>query len=714
MVVPVEPMTTRSSASVPPFAELDMPEQNLRRYVRERRLAWPSFFTVLARLVTFGGALALTVYATLEMIAVVSVGIVSVLQWAMVALFTITFAWIALPATAAVSGVLFGWVRRRAKADLRVEQRTALVMPVYNENPAGTFAALVAMAEALIEQNATGFEIFVLSDTTRPEIYIKETAAYHVLREKLGERMRVWYRRRSDNVGRKVGNLHDFVTRWGGRYDFMVVLDADSILAPETLVTLVREMAADPNLGLLQTVPRLVGGRTLYARLQQFAGRVYGPIVARGMASWQGDDGNYWGHNAIVRVRAFAAAAGLPILPGKKPFGGAILSHDFVEAALLRRAGWAVRMLPTLGGSWEDSPPSLLDSAARDRRWAQGNIQHLAVILSQGFTWSNRVHMGIGVMSYLASPLWFALLIVGLGTAGHIATVQFEYFTDELSLFPRWPLFDSERMIRLFIIAMATLFTPKVLGVLRSFVDGELLRKVNPLRVVLGAVVETLLSALYAPIMMMMQVRQVSEILIGQDSGWTTQSRKHARRPWGMLFRRHWLQMLSGIVVSVVLLYVSPPLFLWMAPALVGLVLALPLSAASGSVLLAKAGRLLGLLTVPEEVNVPRVIAARDEAEARLEELLEGVTIERLLSDELARQRHFAAVQPRPAATRGHPDVMFITARAKLGDAHTAAEALSWLSPPERLAVLGDRDLFHVLVRLVNPDVPDRPALRSA
>ena len=714
MVVPVEPMTTRSSASVPPFAELDMPEQNLRRYVRERRLAWPSFFTILARLVTFGGALALTVYATLEMIAVVSVGIVSVLQWAMVALFAITFAWIALPATAAVSGVLFGWVRRRAKADLRVEQRTALVMPVYNENPAGTFAALVAMAEALIEQNATGFEIFVLSDTTRPEIYVKETAAYHVLREKLGERMRVWYRRRSDNVGRKVGNLHDFVTRWGGRYDFMVVLDADSILAPETLVTLVREMAADPNLGLLQTVPRLAGGRTLYARLQQFAGRVYGPIVARGIASWQGDDGNYWGHNAIVRVRAFAAAAGLPILPGKKPFGGAILSHDFVEAALLRRAGWAVRMLPTLGGSWEDSPPSLLDSAARDRRWAQGNIQHLAVILSQGFTWSNRVHMGIGVMSYLASPLWFALLIVGLGTAGHIATVQFEYFTDELSLFPRWPLFDSERMIRLFIIAMSTLFTPKILGVLRAFVDGELLRKVNPLRVVLGAAVETILSALYAPIMMMMQVRQVSEILIGQDSGWTTQSRKHARRPWGMLFRRHWLQMLSGIVVSVVLLYVSPPLFLWMAPALVGLVLALPLSAASGSALLAKAARLLGLLTVPEEVNVPRVIAARDEAEARLEELLEGVTIERLLSDELARQRHFAAVQPRPAATRGHPDVMFITARAKLGDAHTAAEALSWLSPPERLAVLGDRDLFHVLVRLVNPDVPDRPALRSA
>jgi membrane glycosyltransferase len=691
-----------------------MPEQNLRRYVRERRLGWPSFKTLLARLVTFGGALALTVYATVEMVAVVSVGIVSVLQWAMVGLFAITFGWIALAACAAVSGVLFGGVRRRANAETRVEQRTALVMPVYNENPAGTFAALLAMGEELVEHNAAGFEIFVLSDTTRPDVYIKETAAYHVLREKLGDRMRVWYRRRPDNVGRKVGNIHDFVTNWGGRYDFMIVLDADSLLAPDTLVTLAREMAADPNLGLLQTVPRLAGGRTLFARLQQFAGRVYGPIVARGMASWQGNDGNYWGHNAIIRVRAFAAAAGLPHLPGKKPFGGAILSHDFVEAALLRRAGWAVRMLPTLGGSWEDSPPSLLDVAARDRRWAQGNIQHLAVIWSQGFTWSNRMHMAIGVMSYLASPLWFALIVVGLGTAGHIATVQFEYFTDELSLFPRWPLFDSERMIRLFLIAMATLLTPKLLGVLRSLFDRELLLKVNPVRVVLGTVAETVVSALYAPIMMMMQVRQVSEILIGQDSGWATQSRKHARTPWGTLFRRHWLQMFSGLVVSVVLLYVSFPLFLWMSPALLGLVLALPLSAASGSVVLAKLARVFGFLTIPEEVNVPRVIALRDEAEARLEDMLEGVTIERLLSDEVARQRHFAAVLPRPPATRGHPDVMFITARAKLGDAHTAAEALSWLSPPERLAVLGDRDLFHVLVRLVNPDVPERPALRSA
>jgi membrane glycosyltransferase len=704
-------------AAAPPFSRLEMPVQDLGRYTRERKLSRPRFKTRLARLLTFGGALALTGYASREMVAIVSVGGVTVLQGLMVVLFTITFGWIALTAAASVAGVLFGGSRRKAKGDAPADQRTALVMPVCNEDPARSFASLQAMATTLIARDAAaGFEIFVLSDTSDPDIYVKETAAFNALRDAVGDGIRVWYRRRTDNAGRKAGNLHDFVTRWGGRYEYMVVLDADSILSPDTLVALVREMAADPMLGILQTVPRLCGGTTLFARLQQFASAVYGPIVARGIAAWQGEDGNYWGHNAIIRVRAFAGAAGLPQLPGRKPFGGMILSHDFVEAALVRRAGWSVRMLPTLGGSWEEGPPSLLDVAARDRRWAQGNMQHLAVVGSRGLAWPNRAHMWIGVMSYLASPLWLAFVVVGLAVTIQIATVQFEYFTDEMSLFPRWPRFDTERMIALFVFAMATLLLPKALGLLRALCNRELLRTVGIIRLALGVVAEIVLSVLYAPISMMIQSRQVWEILRGRDSGWKVQSRQRAVLPLRLLFRRHWLHTVIGVSTAVGLSYLSLTLLAWMAPSLAGLALALPLSAASGSVTLAKLARFFGLLTIPEECVVPHVVQLRDDFEQQLAAALAGVTIERLLADERARQRHFAAVLPRPPAPRGEPDVVALSMRAKVAEARTPAEALGWLTREERLALLADHEAFHALTALGESaaEVAEPVVLRSA
>jgi membrane glycosyltransferase len=495
----------------------------------------------------------------------------------------------------------------------------------------------------------------------------------------------------------------------------MIVLDADSILAADTLVAMAAEMAADPKLGILQTVPRLCGGHTLYARLQQFAGVMYGPIVARGIAAWQGNDGNYWGHNAIIRTRAFASAAGLPHLPGRKPFGGLIMSHDFVEAALMRRAGWSVRMLPTLAGSWEETPPSLLDVAARDRRWAQGNLQHLAVVGSAGLAWPNRAHMWIGVMSYLASPLWLALIVVGLAVTVQVASIQFEYFADELSLFPRWPRFDTERMITLFVFAMGTLFLPKALGLLRALVNRELVRTVGVIRLILGVPAEIVLSALYAPISMMIQTRQLWEIARGRDSGWSVQTRKRSALPWSTLWRRHWLHMAAGIGVSAGLAVVSPGLLAWMAPSLIGLSLALPLSAASASVALATFTRVVGLLTIPEEVTLPRIMRRRDDYEARLAADIGAITVERLLRDDRARQRHFAGVTPRPQAARGKPDIALLSARAKLADAHSQEEAMHWLTPPERLAVLADHELFQELVKLDKAQAPpEAPVLRTA
>jgi membrane glycosyltransferase len=319
-------------------------------------------------------------------------------------------------------------------------------------------------------------------------------------------------------------------------------------------------------------------------------------------------------------------------------------------------------------------------------------------------------------MSYLASPLWLALIAVGLAVTAQVASVQFDYFGDELSLFPRWPRFDTERMIELFVFSMGVLLLPKFLGIVRALVNREMLRTVGVIRLLLGVPFEIVLSALYAPISMLMQSRQVWEILRGRDSGWSVQSRKRTALPWRLLWRRHWLHTTAGLAVSAGLAYVSPHLLLWMAPTLVGMALALPLSAASASVLMARLARLLGFLTIPEEVVPPRVMTRRDELESTLVRELENVTIERLLRDDAARQRHFSSVLPQPQAARGQPDMALLSARAKVGDARTVAEALAWLSPAERAAMLSEHDVFQKLVaidRAEHPQ-PQAPVLRTA
>lgn len=683
--------------STPVTAPLDMPRQDLGRAPKVR-FGWQGVRTLLARLITFGGAIALTWYAGLQMYLIVSLDQVTVLQWGMLVLFVLTFGWIALGACGAVAGVFFGGGRYHAKPDATPNSLTVLLMPVYNEDSAQTFAGLYAMGKALAEQQlGKHVEIFVISDSTDPAKWIQETTAYHELRMALAGSVKVWYRRRLDNRGKKAGNVHDFISQWGGRYDHMVVLDADSIMDAGTIKTLICEMEADPDSGILQTLPRLYGGRTLFARMQQFAGAVYGPVVARGITAWQGNDGNYWGHNAIIRIEAFACAAGLPCLPGRRPFGGEVMSHDFVEAALIRRAGWSVRMLPELTGSWEESPPSLLDMAKRDRRWAQGNMQHLAVLKARGLRWPNRVHMLIGVMSYLSSPLWLALLAVGTVVATHGATQHFSYFTEEFQLFPHWPQFDSERMITLFIVTMGVLMLPKALGLLRGFFSREVLRASWPLSLSLSAVLETALSVLYAPICMLIHTRQVWEIFSGQDSGWEAQQRGHRSVPWGFLLRMHWVHTLIGAGLSVGLYWMVPLLLPWMAPALLGLALAIPLSALSGSVLAGTVLRKLHLLRINTEVALPEVVTLRDIYAARLEAKLRTVDLSRLLSDGELRGAHCLTLQPPTPPQRGQPDLDKVAAAMKIAEAESIDEAMDWLTRQELLAVLGEPRLMGSL-----------------
>jgi membrane glycosyltransferase len=386
-------------------------------------------------------------------------------------LFALTFGWICYAFATALIGFMLHLVgepggapgdRLRPPHGGPTTARTALVMPIYHEDPIRVAARLAAVYRSLADTGRLAeFDLFVLSDSRDREVVQAEQVMWARLCAELGAAGRLFYRVRRGNEGRKAGNIAEFCRNWGAGYRYFIVLDADSVMTGATLVHLVELMEANPSAGLIQTVPQPVGGSTLFARIQQFAARLYGPLCGTGMAYWYLDNNNYWGHNGIIRTAAFMSSAGLPRLPGSPPLGGEIMSHDFVEAALLRRAGWSVWLVPELGGSYEELPPTISEYAKRDRRWCLGNLQHVRLLAAKGLCPVSRVHMAAGALSYLASPIWLALLL--LTTFEALRAVYLED-PSARSLFPAWPFAEHVDLLGLFLVAMAMLLLPKLLA----------------------------------------------------------------------------------------------------------------------------------------------------------------------------------------------------------------------------------------------------------
>ena len=690
--------------AMPPEAPLDMPVQSLSRFDVSARRRWtmPQHKRIpwLSRLVVFGGALAVTIYGTEEMYRVVNIGGVTLLEWVLVGLFIANFSWIAISFTSAIVGfvwLLFGAPKPSGLPEV-LATRTAVVMPIYNEAPSRIFGALQAMCEDIA---ATGlgehFDYVLLSDTTDPDLWVAEERALVALRERLSGVARVYYRHRRKNLNRKAGNIGDFVSRWGGAYPNMVVLDADSLMTAQSVVSLAAAMEQDPDAGIIQTLPLIINRNTLFARLQQFAARIHGPVIAAGLAVWMGRDGNYWGHNAIIRTAAFAAHCGLPDLSGKPPLGGHVLSHDFVEAALIRRAGYAVYMLPVLGGSFEESPPSLIDLAARDRRWCQGNLQHARIMGASGFHLASRQHFATGIMGYVASPFWMAQLLVGIVLVLQSTYIRPEYFTQDFSLFPAWPRFDAQRALHLFGVTMAVLLLPKLFGLLIALLQPATRRASGGgVSLIVSVLVEIVMSSLLAPIMMLIQSGSVMQILLGRDTGWSPQRRDDGSIPFRDIVRRHRSHVALGFITLVAGLLISPSLVAWMSPTIGGLILAIYLSWASGQRSIGLFLKRIGLLRTPEETNPP-TIAVRANALAR--ELaaagFDGTDgLAALHASRELRALHEAFLPPSPPRPRGTLDPNRVMAEAKLREARTVDEAQSWLNRKERTAVLNDVDLI--------------------
>ena len=408
----------------------------------------------------------------------------TILESAIIIVYCVLFIWISLGFWTAMAGFWtllkkddrFAVTRSRGDLDapIRPHVKTALLFPVCNEEPERIMAGIGAVWRSLVHLGAADrFDVHILSDSADPDCWVREEAAWNHLCDELQAHGRIFYRRRRINLKRKSGNVADFCRRYGGHYTYMIVFDADSVMTGETLVRMVRIMERRRNVGILQTAPACTGRETLIARAQQFANRAYGPMYAAGLHHWFLGDAQFWGHNAIIRVKPFMRHCGLARLPGKPPLGGDILSHDFVESALMRRAGYSVWLAYDLEGSYEEVPPNLLNELKRDRRWCQGNLQHLRLVFSRGIFPGHRALFLNGVMSYGSALLWFLFLALSTAEAVTEALVQPDYFTPAKSLFPIWPVWNPWPALSLLAGTALVLFLPKVCALLLTLLKGR-------------------------------------------------------------------------------------------------------------------------------------------------------------------------------------------------------------------------------------------------
>ena len=492
---------------------------------------------------------------------------------------------------------------------------TAVVMPVFNEDVSRVFEGLRVVYRSVEEtKKIEHFDFFILSDSNKPTQWIEEEVAWAELCKQVGGFGKIFYRKRLNQINKKAGNVADFLRRWGKNYRYMVVLDADSIMTGQALVKLVAMMEKNPTVGIIQTAPRIVNGETLYARVQSFANRVYSPIFLAGLNYWQQHEGNYWGHNAIIRVQPFMDHCSLPDLPGSEPFGGRILSHDFVEAALMRRAGWGVWLDAEVDGSYEEGPPTLIDSAKRDRRWCQGNMQHAWLLTARGFRPANRFHLFMGVMAYLSSPLWLLFMFISTITA-------FDQATSLTGVHPRpedyTSIFGYEievpEAFSLFVFTMLLLFLPKVVSIVAILGRNQEVEKYGGrVRFVLSGLLEMAVSVLLAPVNMLFNTKFVLFTLLGQGVSWVPQKRgaDEDGTDWREAIITHGGQTVFGLVWGVSAAILIPEFFWWLSPVIAGLVLSIPVSIVLSKGGLGRRAREIGLFLAPEE-SAPNYVLAR-------------------------------------------------------------------------------------------------------
>lgn len=476
---------------------------------------------------------------------------------------------------------------------------TAIIVPICNEDVSRVFQGLLVMFESL-QQTGRGedFDFFILSDSNDPNYWIAEENAWLELCKRVQGFGRIFYRKRRTPLHCKSGNVADFCRRWGAKYRYMIVLDADSVMTGETFVRLVRLMEKNPRVGIIQTNPQTVLGKSLFQRIMQFMGRVQRPMFSAGLNFWQLGSGNFWGHNAILRVRPFIEHCAMPKLPAVKKPASHILSHDTLEAALMRSAGYTVWFAYDLGGSFEEGPPHLLESLRRDRRWCFGNMQHLPFLFMRGLKPASRFHMLNGVMNYASSPLWLAFLV--------LSTVTILFGAQQATTpFPGFMAAVLQSSLS-FVYVMTLLLLPKILGMTLILRSGE---KVSSFggrrRIVLSTFLEICFSILVAPILMLFYTRFIFAFFTGGKIKWNQQKRDTGLPSARELISAHGGNTLFVLAWIALLAFVSLRVLPGMMLIFLGPLLSIPFSFFTASIRLAEWAGKQGLFLIPEETQPP-------------------------------------------------------------------------------------------------------------
>ena len=468
-------------------------------------------------------------------------------------------------------------------------------MTVRNENPTRALAHLwVVMASIGKTAQADRFDCFVLSDSTDPEVIAAEEraiAAWHADPSAAG---RVFYRRREQNIGFKGGNVHDFCEHAGRDYEFLLLLDSDSLMTAPTILQLIRVMQANPALGILQTFAVGLPSASFFARVFQFGHRHAMRCFVVGAGWWQGDCCQFWGHNCAIRIAPYREHCRLPVLSGPPPFGGHIICHDQIEAALMRRAGYEVRFIPAETGSFEGNPPAVPDFIQRNSRWCLGNIQNLRLFGAPGLMPTSRFHLAFMAQKFFgaaAIAIFTALAVVAAAT---------------------WPpsaAFPAGSALGFYLVILLLFFSPRLISLTDSALR-ERARYGGAPWLLLGGIVEIIFTLLLTPLSMFAVTYYIIALLSNRSVGWNGQRRDSYGISWTDALRGLWQPLLFGIALLTALTMTAPGAILWFLPFLAGLLLAVPFEVLTSSRALGAWAARRKLCGIPEEFDPPAEVLA--------------------------------------------------------------------------------------------------------